>query len=255
MIIDLNTSIGPWPFCDLPANSAAALVNGLQKYAIDEAYVSHLGAVFNLDPTLSNRNLIEETGRHDMLHPVVTVNPAMPGWQKHLDHLATHSAVRMVKIYPQYHNYSLRDTCASELVTRIQQLGLNLLVCMRLEDERTRYFGLDVTGVPIEDVVDLHQRHPDFNFICLNAYLPEIRTLAEETRGIGVDTSFADWFLVMEELVGLMPVEHIHFGSHSPFLYTGASVAKVIDSRIGDSAKRKILSDNTIAYAKNLTVG
>lgn len=249
MLVDINTSIGLWPFTDLPTTTANELEAQLRAHSIDRALVSHLGAVFNLDPQSSNTQLLQETSSHEMLHPVVTINPAMPGWKVHLDQLRQRHGANVVKVYPQYHNYSLTSDIAAELVSYLIEHGMKLLVCMRLEDERTRYFGLNVVGLPVEDVISLHREFPDYEFVCLNAYLPEIRTIASSTTGIGVDTSFADWFLVMDELLDVLPAERIHFGSHSPFLYTGASVDKVKLAELDASQRTLITAANTMAFA------
>ena len=247
-LIDVNVSIGSWPFTDLPATSAATVWHGLAEAGIDHAYTCHLGAVFNPDPSSSNTELLSQTAPIPELSPVITENPAFPGWEKRLDtYRATHH-INTLKIYPQYHNYALASDVAAPLIEYAIANNMRLLVCMRLEDERTRYFGLNIVGVPVDDVIKLSSLHPELSLICLNAYLPEAKRIAAETSNVSIDTSFVDWFLVLEELVGCMSSERILFGSHTPFLYTKANVAKLTESRISEASKKLIASENAIRF-------
>lgn len=247
-LIDINVSYGHWPFQALRRRSLAELGTHLRSEGIVQAFVAHLATVFLPDPEPSNLALIEEAANVRGIHPVPVVNPALPGWQQHLDDCRRRAELKAIKIYPTFHNYRLTSDLMSPLVAYVRNHNLRLLVSMRLEDERMRFFALDVLGLPLDDVVAFHKQYSDVPFVCLNAYLPEARRIGRETKLVGVDTSFTEWFFTMEELLKDVAPERLFFGSHSPFLYAKAGVMKLTQSRLDDESKTLIGAANAARH-------
>ncbi len=257
-LIDINVSYGTWPFQRFPLQSIADLASHLSDQGIREAFVSHLGGVFDPDAGPFNLELIDSIARLQdndreqsgtTMHPVPVVNPVFPGWKDHLDACRSQANVRAVKIYPSFHNYSLSESeFVPPFVEYLRRNGLQLLVAMRLEDERTRYHGLSVVGVPVEDVISFRAQIPGFKFVCLNAYLPEAKRIGSEAPDVGVDISFVDWMFALEDLRKHVALDSIFFGSHSPFLYTGANILKLAQSRLSADEKQRIGALNAAAF-------
>jgi hypothetical protein len=257
-LIDINVSYGTWPFQQFPHGSLTELARHLRSQGIVQTFVSHLGGVFDPDAEPFNLSLIQAATEFNaaesdaeklVVHPVPVINPVFPGWEDHLDECRSISAIRAVKIYPTYHNYSLATSeFIPPFLDYVERKGLRLLMVMRLEDERTRYHGLNVVGVPVDDVVVFGRQNPEIRFACLNAYLPEAKQIGAETGQVAFDTSFIDWMFPLEELLEHVELENVYFGSHSPFLYTKANVLKLMQSRLAEVDRSRIGSRNASAW-------
>src|SRR5687768_7602935 len=85
MIIDVNACLGHYPFRQLRFNTAATMIDLMDRNGIDRAVVSSLYAVFYRDAHRGNEELREATQRHtSRFIPVATVNPKYVGWERDL---------------------------------------------------------------------------------------------------------------------------------------------------------------------------
>ncbi|NND72585.1 MAG: amidohydrolase family protein [Rhodothermales bacterium] len=242
--VDINISYGNWPFQSFALDSLEALTDHLKTSGISHAFASHLGSVFDPDTERFNRILVQDCSAISNCFPVPTVNPAVRGWLKQIEGLNEIANIRAVKVYPSYHNVNLSSKEMEEVARYVSESNLQLMIVVRLEDARTRYHGLSVTGVPTTAMIEFCKTHASINPVFLNAYLPEIREISSSVSNVYFDTSFADWFFVMETLRDSVGLSRILFGSHSPFLTTGASLDKVRLARLSESEKTIVLRQN-----------
>ena len=56
-LIDTNVNLGPWPFTPVPDRTGPELAAHLAASGVRRALVSHLGAVFQPEPMVTNRKL------------------------------------------------------------------------------------------------------------------------------------------------------------------------------------------------------
>ncbi len=251
MWTDVNVAMGHWPFRHHPFVKADTLQTHLEQEGIGTAWVSHLGAAFHPDPDVYNQVLFKACAAHPGLYPVPVLNPALPGWQRLLEQYASRIDLKAVKLWPSYHNYRLYSSPVFELLTHAEITGLRILLQIRLEDERQQYFALKLKGVPINAIIRLARRHPEVDLLCLSAYLPEIRQLAEATPHVRVDTSFAEWLYTLPALREVLPVNQIFFGSHTPLLYTRPGLLKLTQSTLPDHEIRQIGYENAKSFFGN----
>ncbi|NND71982.1 MAG: amidohydrolase family protein [Rhodothermales bacterium] len=242
--VDINVSYGNWPFQSFALNSLEALTDHLKVSGISHAFASHLGSVFDPDTEQFNRMLVQDCSSISNCFPVPTVNPAVPGWREQLEALLEIADIKALKAYPSYHNVNLSSKEMDEVARFASESNLQLMIVVRLEDARTRYHGLGVTGVPTAQMIEFCQTHTSINPVFLNAYLPEIREISSSVSNVYFDTSFAAWFFVMETLRDSVGLSRILFGSHSPFLTTGASLDKVRLARLSELEKTIVLRQN-----------
>lgn len=242
-MIDLNVHTGYWPFQRFPFDGLKKLGDHLLAEGVERGFVSHLGCVFYPDPDVYNRDLLKAARRVDSLDAVPVINPHLNGWRSNLDRYCD-GGVRAVKIIPSFHNYRLYSRPVFELIEALQAAGLRLLVQMRFEDERDRYFALNVYGPKVDQIVRLADRFGEYEFVLLNAYLPEAREIGRRTSNVIVDTAFAEWLFTMELMLEDVPAERVVFGSHTPILITKASVMKLTESTLDKSLIRQIGTHN-----------
>jgi hypothetical protein len=103
MIIDLNVSLGNWPFQEFAINRAEQLSEHLKKSGIAVAYVRSCQAALLPEPEADNRQLTTLLEPYEQLIPVPTINPHLVDWQN----MAEFSNIKAVNLYPNYHSYKL----------------------------------------------------------------------------------------------------------------------------------------------------
>lgn len=242
-ILDVNVSVGPWPFNPHQFVEVGPLISHLKSNGIRGGLISHLGGVFDADPNDHNVALSEALERSRSFFAVPIVNPIIRMWRQDVTALPG-PRPRAIRILPSYHNYTLKDRRLRDLCRYAEDEGLPLCLQMRLDDERTRYFGLRLKAIPHGHVTDLAARFPDLKLVVLNSYLPELEAIAKSADNVLFDTSFAEWLYSTERMIEAAGPRRILFGSHTPLLETGASVMKVFEAVIPKSARSAIASGN-----------
>jgi len=227
-MIDVNVSLGHWPSQKFEQNTPGKLAAHLESEGISRALVTALDAVFFPDPDICNRTLFASLKSRPSLVPVPTVNPILTGWRSAL----RESPSRAVKIYPNYHNYSLSSDHVHGLMQELSETCAALMIAVRMEDERGQHPLCKAPGVPSNDIISLANRWPQVPIVCLCANFSEAVKLTEETGNIHVDTAFAECEDTLVALRKKVPAERILFGSHTPFLVTRAAVMKVTASTV-----------------------
>lgn len=243
MLLDTHVHLGHWPFTFVPERSAAQLAADLRKNGIRRALVSPLDAVLAPDPLPANRALFAAVRRTPALLPVATINPALAHWRQQLDHAAT-GPLQAIELYPNYHNYRLDSPRFDTFLAEVAKRKLKLIISVRLEDDRHRYFALNIKNVPTKSLTAFLKRHPKLHPLLLGLGLPDIRALAKTCGNFSTDTAFVEWIYSIQTLVREFPVSRILFGSHTPFLITKASLAKLTTAKLPKATRAAIEHGN-----------
>jgi len=244
MIIDCNTFLGRWPFLEFGIKTPAQLARHLKKGGVSEAWVSAIDSVLYPDPDLHDDRLYRRLQRFPSLHFVKTVNPTLPNWRENLEEWVEQRRVRAVKLFPNYHMYSLSEDCVRDLMPVLEKLRVAPMVQMRIEDERSHYPLMKVPGVPCEDVIALARSFPRVPIIALCAYFKEAAALAPTSPNLHVDLSFMETTDTLATALRTIPARQILFGSYTPHLYTRAAVAKLAMSTAGPRHCRLVAAGN-----------
>ncbi|MGQ9515364.1 MAG: amidohydrolase family protein [Thermoproteota archaeon] len=160
MIIDFNTYVGNWPFRRLPVRSAEELLKLMDTHGIDVAAVSSLNSTLYIDVHEGNLELLEEIKNHKgRFIPLAVLNPKYPGWKDDLDECID-NGFKGIRLYPQYHNYSLNDDECLELVKRAAELNLSISIPIRLRDRRGRHWMDRARDIELQEVERLASKLP-----------------------------------------------------------------------------------------------
>ena len=144
-MIDVNTFVGAYPFRHVPHPTPDALLRVLDREQLDGAWVGHLPSVFHRDPTLGNAELLEMLQPFaPRLEPVPAIRPDWPGWEASLRD-AKSAGAPAVRVYPPHWGLGPHDPRLREFAIAAGQLGLAVVLTVRLEDLRQRHV-LDVAG-------------------------------------------------------------------------------------------------------------
>ncbi|MCF7838659.1 MAG: amidohydrolase [Candidatus Marinimicrobia bacterium] len=242
--IDVNVSLGTWPFMDFRIQTAAALAKHLAAEGIAQAWVSAVEPILFTDPDVHDEQLFSSLARFPSLFPVKTINPLLGGWRASLERALKVHRVRRVKIHPNYHQFALNDPRVDAMAEELVRRGIPLLIQMRVEDERNQHPLMQVPGVPAETVSDLAANHPALKVVALCAYRGEAATLVAGRRNVWVDLSFIECQDTLETLCGEIPADRILFGSNTPFLYTRPAVMKVTHAGIAARIRTSVACGN-----------
>lgn len=243
-LIDTNVHLGPWPFAFLPSFTAAQLAAHLAAEGIDRAVVSPLAAALAPDPLPANRELFAAVRRTPALLPLPVVNPALAHWREQLDATAA-GPLRAIKLLPPYHNYRLEAPRFAPFFAAVAARRLKVVVETRLEDDRHRYHGLSVKSLTAKQLAPFLRRYSDLHPLVLGLGLPEIRELAKAgLTAFSFDTAFVEWIDSTATLAREFATDRVMFGSHTPFLVTRASLAKLATAKLPAPVRRAFSSRN-----------
>src|SRR5579871_6134516 len=139
MIVDVNAYLGHFAFRQLRHNTAAGLLQLMDRKGIDRAVVASASAITYRNPQAGNEELAGEVKAHrDRLIPFAVLNPFYTGWLDDLKTCYEQFQVAGVRLFPKWHNYRLSDRCCLALVQAATESGLVISIPIRIEDKRQR---------------------------------------------------------------------------------------------------------------------
>lgn len=232
MIIDINATIGHYPFRQLAATTADQMVALMNEWSIDRAIVSSMHAAFYRDAQRGNAELFGQTRAHpDRFGCVATVNPKYAGWQRDLEEAVVTWKMRAVTLLPAYHGYDLSDPGADEAVRAILDHDVPLVLMPSFEDRRQRHHWDVADDLPLAAVMALAERHPRLRLALVNWVGLDAGKLKAAGLAGRVLIDFARLHVLLLEdvpkLIDALGIESIAFGSHMPFDYTAAALVKL----------------------------
>lgn len=241
-LIDVNVSLGHWPFQRFAQRNVAELDAHFAQEGITEAWVSSLDAVLYPDADQCDEELFARLELFPRLRPVKTINPALGNFRQSF---AAFPAVHAIKLLPNYHQYNLADERVAELMSLAARRHTLILVQMRLDDVRNQYPLMKVPAVPAEQIVQLALAFPHVHFIALGAYHDELSTLVAADN-VMADLSFLELLRTVESALARFPASRLLFGSHTPMLYTRAAVLKWQLADVPEPVRHQIARGNAL---------
>lgn len=236
-VCDTNVNLFPWPFRRLPLDETEKLVAKLRSLGVTKALAGSFEGVFHRDLGAANARLIEEGARFPELVPVLSINPAKPGWQRDLDAAST-----AIRLHPGYHGYGLDHPGFTDLLLAAAKRGLLVQIAVALEDARTQPELMRVPEVDLAPLPAAMQEAPEAKVQLLNwkARGPLTDTLKAIPR-LFFDTALVDGTDAVATLVKTFGPDRVLFGSHAPFLIPEAALVRVHEAALDDTSLRKIL--------------
>jgi len=137
-MIDVSAFLGRYPFRHAPGGSPQALLEAMDRVGVEESWISNLSAVFWTDPTEGNTMVYSSAERNPRLKPVPAVHPELANWSDVLAEAKRRKAPA-VRADPGHYGIDPAGTAMRELAAGCGELGLPLLLAVRLEDLRQRH--------------------------------------------------------------------------------------------------------------------
>jgi len=244
MLIDTNCFLGPWPFLPVPDRNGHELTAHLQRYGVNRALVSHLGAAFLPEPMSANRQLWQMTRGIRALEPVPIINPALASWRAQLEECERHQPLHAVRLMPAFHNYGPAHPRLQLCMAELARAEIKVVLQVRVEDERNRYFGLKVVGLAEADIDEFLRRFARQTVLCVGLYHGEIVRLAAQHANFLADISFAESLTTLDTLRKKLPARRLVFGSGCPILSVPAQTAKILLTGLSAREREQIAAGN-----------
>jgi len=247
----MNAYLGHWPFRRLRHNDADGLLGLMDRAGIDKACVASASAIFYKNSHAGNEELADQVAGHeDRLIPFAVLNPAYVDWAHDLDVCVDQFGARGLRLYPHYHNYTLSDSCCSELIAAATERDLVVSLPIRQIDQRQRHWLLEIPDVPLSDLEALVERHPDAKFVFVNGLGFPGSRLGQPDSGLpanyalGISRMRATMTDEVGTLVKNIGADRVVLGTGMPFKYPEAALLKVEVLDASEETKQAILGGN-----------
>ena len=256
-MIDTNVSMFRWPFRRLEGDDPASLVANLRKKGVTQAWAGSFEGLLHRDVGGVNARLADACRRHGLsfLVPFGTVNPKQPDWQEDLRRCAEIHKMRGIRLYPNYHGYTLDDPVVAELLTLTEGRKLLVQIALAMEDDRTQYALMHTPPVDPAPLLDLAKRMPNLCLLLINAgyqgtkHTEHILKLAK-TGNIYFDIARIEGIGGVARLINQTSLARVVLGSHYPFFYFESSFLKVREAGLPPDQAQAVLEGNARALLR-----
>jgi predicted TIM-barrel fold metal-dependent hydrolase len=252
-MIDTNVNLFQWPFRRLAGDDAADLVARLRKRGVTQAWACSFEALLHRDVEGVDARLTAACRVHgpNFLLPFGTVNPKQPDWQEDLRRCQEVHKMPGIRLYPNYHSYTLDDPLVAELLGLAAARRLVVEIALSMEDPRTQYPLMQVPPTSPAPLSDLVKHTPDLRVVVLNGHGAGHRggDLAQATN-VYFDIAMVEGVGGVGRFVNQVGASHVVFGSHFPFFQFGSAALKVREAGLTDEQTQAILEGNARAILK-----
>ena len=246
-VIDVNAYAGNWPFRPLSVSTPEELRALLSAEGIGKALVSPIEGIFYDEPQQANEKLCESLRDFPDFMPVAVLNPKLSNWQRNLDACCEKYRVRAVKLYPNYHHYDLTGDEASPLLKAAGEMGLPIIIQMRVQDARAQSLLGAAPDVSIVDAINAARAHPDTRFVIGSIRHGEAHGKADEIMSlpnVWIEISNAEYTDGLRLLIRRYGTKQLLFGTHAPFFVVRSAILKLKEAELSEEEHAAITQDN-----------
>jgi predicted TIM-barrel fold metal-dependent hydrolase len=245
-IVDTNIHLFQWPFRRLPLDGLEAMLKKLRRLGIRQAWAASFEAVLHRDITAVNERLVAACRPHAELSPIGAVNLDLPDWEHDLNQCFQKHDLRGVRLYPNYHGYTLADPRFVSLLKRAAAAQRIVQIAGSLEDTRTQHPMVRVADVDLTPLPDILPGIDGAVVQILNGRLRgDLLQRLAETPGVYFDTARVEGTDSVAALIRSVPPGRVLFGSHAPFLIPEAALLRTMESQLTDEQLRWVLSEGS----------
>jgi predicted TIM-barrel fold metal-dependent hydrolase len=250
MRIDVNAFVGAYPYRRVPGTSPDALLAAMDRTGVDEAWVTHLPGIFWRDPHEGNAWLLDTTGSHRRLRPVLAIHPELAGWEEVL-RAAAAARAPAVRTDPTFYGIAPAGAGMRALAGACAGEGMPLMLAVRLEDGRQRHPHDVAPELPAAAVRALVRSDARLRLLVTHADRPFIEEVhfgstPEESARLWWDISWV-WGPPedhLQTLLGTIGAARFVFGTGQPLRIPENAVAKLDLLDLDGAGRSAIESEN-----------
>ncbi len=252
--IDTNAHLFHWPFRRVPYDSVQEFVAKLSLLDIRQAWVGSYEGILHRDVAGVNERLAatcSENGK-GKLQAIGTINLALPDWENDVRLCDEVHHMIGVRIYPNYHDYSLASSEFARLLAMAGDRKLLVQVSVSLEDRRTQHPRLQVEDVNLAPLREVVAQFPRTKIQLLNHKL-SAATIADYSNQpqIFFDVARIEGTGSIAAIVRKIGASKILFGTHAPLFIPESALIKVYESDLDDNSLSQILGANALQLSKS----
>lgn len=254
MLVDINASVGHWPFIQLAYNTCQRLLERMNRFSVDASVITNLNGVFYKNTQSANEELYAEIKSSklfmDRFIPFAVINPVYGAWKDDFDTCVKKFGMKGIRLFPTYHDYEITDPSCIELVKMARDHGLPVALSLRMVDNRQRSW-IDIEKEwALKDIMPLVKAVPDAKYLILNvanstslddedAELLKRADLVMDTSGRSLSNPGA--------LLARFGKDKFAFGTHAPILdyLTGLlRIESMTETEADENTKELLRSGN-----------
>lgn len=243
--IDTNVTLFRWPSRRVPLDRVKALEGRLRTLGITEAWACSFEGILHRDITTVNVRLHERCKKHPFFRPCGVLNLSLPSWKRDFVNCVERHSMHGVRLYPNYHDYSLGGAACEELFEMAARLRVLVQIVVSLEDSRTQNRMLSVPDTDLKPLCVMAKKYPKTTFQLLNLrYITRDLHDVFSCQNILVDTARIDGTDGVSKLVEQVSPSRVLYGSHSPLLIPEASMIRMHESALSLGDQQSIFFGN-----------
>lgn len=248
-MIDINASLGHWPFGPLKYSTPAGLLRQMDRLGICRACVAPLEGLFYRDVQDANQQMLRAIARYrKRLLPFAVINPAFPGWQSDLDECVRDHKIVGVRLFPAYHGYEIGDPCSRELFHQLHDRQLPVQIAPLVADPRMHHPRALVPPARIDALPAILEEFPQLAVCVLNApgiggIFPNARRIPKASR-LFMDISGIESVSGVARLAETVGVDRLLFGTNAPLLIPLSAVYKLRETDFSKSEHIRVTRAN-----------
>lgn len=233
-VIDISAMVGPWPTDKLEFSTPEALVQKMDHYGIDQAFVYSSYAV-KVNPVDGNKILMDQLkGFEDRLKPCWVI---LPTWDVEsavpLEEELKKNDVRMVRMMPPAHSYVPDPWVCGDVYGMLERNRIPLL--------------FNMTDITVGQLHGIAQAYPQLPLIITQCEYGQNRSLyklLELHPNIYLEISTYYIYNGIEDIAEKFGADRMIFGSRMPFQEGAAALGMTMLADISEEERAAILGGN-----------
>ncbi len=235
--------LGAHPFRRLEAEDAESFVHGLRKRGVTEAWAGAFEGLLRRDVAEVNRNLAQSC-QNSILRPCGTINLALPAWQDDVKRCAEDHGMRILRLHPNYHGYTLEAPAFRELLSLAVSQRLLVQIVAQMEDERTQHPQVRVAPVDLKPLPALMKEMSEARVMLLNTNAAMVLKHLQDCPNTTLDFAMIEGVGGVGNLLKDWPLNRLVFGSFAPVFYWESAQLKMQESALNAAQSKAVLGQN-----------